>query len=170
MAAPAAGTIVQYWNSDITSPAYEALGGITDISGPDFTKEEIETTALDTIGGFKTYITGLKDGGSITLETNYTKVTFSKIFGIFKKDGDAGVYWFAVVLNDTSTDDDRGTMWLQASVTQTPIRASSGGLVTTTVTLRVTGEPKFGLRAGVARTLDGIAYAAEEILPADPTA
>ena len=67
------------------------------ISGPDFTKEDIETTALDTPGGFKTYISGLKDGGSLSLEMNYTRLAFSRLFKIFKKDGEAGKYWFAVL-------------------------------------------------------------------------
>ena len=170
MAAPAVGTVIQFYNSDLGSPAWEALGGVKDISGPDFTKEDIETTALDTVGGFKTYISGLKDGGSLTLEMNYTRVAFSRLFKIFKKDGNEGVYWFAIILNDTATDDDKSTFWLQASVSQTPLRISSGDVVTTSVTLKVSGEPQLGLAAGIARTVDSIAYVAGEILPDDPTA
>ena len=170
MAAPAVGTIIQFWNSDLGTPAWEALGGITDVSGPDFTKEEIETTALDTAGGFKTFISGLKDGGSLTLETNYTRVAFSRLFKIFKKSGNEGVYWFAIILNDTATADDKSTFWLQASVASTPLRISAGDVVTTSVTLRSSGEPQLGLAAGAARTVDGVVYAAAEILPDNPTA
>lgn len=170
MAAPAVGTKIQFYNVDLAAPAWEVLSEVTDISGPDFTKEEIETTALDTAGGFKTFIGGLKDGGNLTLETNYTRKAFSRMFNIFKKDGNAGVYWFAIILNDTSTADDKSTFWMQASVSQTPIRASAGDRVTSTVTLRTSGEPKLGLAGGAARTVDTIVYTADEVLPADPTA
>ena len=145
MATPAVGTVIQFYNSDLGSPAWEAISEVTDISGPDFTKEEIETTALDTPGGFKTFISGLKDGGNLTLEMNYTRVAFSRLFNMFKKEGEAGKYWFAVILNDTSTADDKSTFWLQASVASTPLRVSAGDKVTTSVTLRSSGEPKLGV-------------------------
>ena len=170
MAAPAVGTIIQFWNSDLGTPAWEAISEVTDISGPDFTKEDIETTALDAPGGFKTYISGLKDGGSLSLEMNYTRLAFSRLFKIFKKDGEAGKYWFAVILNDTPTGDDKSTFWLQASVASTPLRVSAGDKVSVSVTLKVSGEPNLGLAGGAARTVDGVVYVAAEILPDDPTA
>ena len=170
MAAPAVGTKIQLYDTDLANPAYVDLAEITDISGPDFTKEEIETTALDTTGGFKTYIGGLKDGGNLTLEMNFTRAAFKRLFDIFKLDGDAGVYWFAVKFNDTATLIDKSTFWFKASVTQLPVRASAGDRVTASGTLRTSGEPYFGLAGGAARSVDGVAFVADEILPADPTA
>ena len=165
MAAPAVGTIIQVYDG-----RWIALDDVSDISGPDFTKDEIDVTALDTTGGFRSFIGGLKDAGNVTLEMNFSKVTFHRLFGYFRLDGEPGVKWYAIIFNDSSTANDKSTFWFQASVNQTPIRASAGDRVTNTVTLRVSGEPKFGLAGGSARSVNGISFAASEILPADPTA
>ena len=175
MAAPAVGTIIQYFNK--TDSSWESLGGVSDISGPDFSKDEIEVTALDTSGGFKSYIGGLKDAGNMTLEMNFTQASFAILFDIFLKEGDDGEFWFAVILNDPPRDDDdvtdrtaspqqtRSAFWFQASINQTPIRASAGDRVTATVTLRISGEPKFGLAGGDARVQDGTPFGKDNILP-----
>ena len=166
MAAPAVGTKIQFWNSDLDTAKWEEMSEISDISGPDFSKDEIEVTALDTKGGFKSYIGGLKDAGNMTLEMNFDQKTFATMFDIFLKDGDAGVYWFAVILNDNATDNDKSAFWFQASVNQTPIRVSAGDRATATVTLRISGEPKFGLAGGSGRKVNGRDFI---VLPADPT-
>ena len=175
MAAPAVGTIIRYFNK--SDSAWESLGGVSDISGPDFSKDEIEVTALDTSGGFKSYIGGLKDAGNMTLEMNFTQSSFATLFDIFLKEGDDGVFWFAVILNDpprsaehvtdrtASPEQTRSAFWFQASINQTPIRASAGDRVTATVTLRISGEPKFGLWGGDARVQDGIPFGKDNILP-----
>ena len=167
--APSAGTKTQLYEA-----AWTDLAEIVDISGPDFSKDEIEVPSLDAVGGFKRYISGLKDAGTITLELNFTKKTFKKFFDIFKLDGPAGIKWFSFIFNDAVQADDKSTFWFQASVTQIPLRASSGDRVTATATLRLTGEPKFGLAGGNARSIgqgtDAVAFAEGEIRPADPTA
>ena len=175
MAAPAVGTIIRYFNK--TDSAWESLGGVSDISGPDFSKDEIEVTALDTSGGFKSYIGGLKDAGNMTLEMNFTQSSFATLFDIFLKEGDEGVFWFAVILNDpprnaeavtdrsASPQQTRSAFWFQASINQTPIRASAGDRVTSTVTLRISGEPKFGLWGGDPRVQDGVSFGKDNILP-----
>ena len=175
MAAPAVGTIIRYFNK--TDSAWESLGGVSDISGPDFSKDEIEVTALDTSGGFKSYIGGLKDAGNMTLEMNFTQSSFATLFDIFLKEGDDGEFWFAVILNDpprsaedvtdrtASPQQTRSAFWFQASINQTPIRASAGDRVTATVTLRISGEPKFGLWGGDPRVQDGVSFGKDNILP-----
>ena len=175
MAAPAVGTIIQYFNK--TDSSWESLGGVSDISGPDFSKDEIEVTALDTSGGFKSYIGGLKDAGNMTLEMNFTQDSFATLFDIFLKEGDDGEFWFAVILNDpprnaeavtdrsASPQQTRSAFWFQASINQTPIRASAGDRVTATVTLRISGEPKFGLWGGDPRIQDGTSFGKDNILP-----
>jgi len=60
---------------DAASPeVFTAIGEITSITGPARTGETIEVTALDSTGGYKQTITGLKDGGTVTLELNYINV------------------------------------------------------------------------------------------------
>jgi hypothetical protein len=42
------------------------------ISGPNISAEEIEVTNFDSPNGFKEYISGLKDGGTVDFELNWT--------------------------------------------------------------------------------------------------
>ena len=46
---------------------YVAIAHITNITGPSMTKDTIDTTALDTVGGYRTFITGFKNAGTLTL-------------------------------------------------------------------------------------------------------
>jgi predicted secreted protein len=50
---------------------FAAIASITDISGPERSREEIEVTAHDSPDGYKEYVKGLKDGGEVTLTLNY---------------------------------------------------------------------------------------------------
>lgn len=47
------------------------IANVTSISGPNQTAGQIDTTALDTSGGYRTFIGGFRDGGEMTLELNY---------------------------------------------------------------------------------------------------
>lgn len=49
----------------------EEIANVTSISGPDQTAGQIDTTALDTAGGYRTFIGGFRDGGEMTLELNF---------------------------------------------------------------------------------------------------
>ena len=165
MAVGSTGTVIEYYSGS----AWTALAEISDVTGPDFSKDDIETTALDAADGFKTYISGLKDAGSLTMEMNFTKATFKTFYDIFLLDGSAGIKWWNVTLNDASADDDKSVFWFEASVTQIPLRIPTNDRVTATATLKISGAPKYGLAGGAARSVDGVAFGAGDILPADPT-
>jgi len=57
-----------------------AVGELTDISGPSFSKDDIEVTNHSSAGGYKEFIGGLIDAGSIDLEMNgyFNNITASK--------------------------------------------------------------------------------------------
>ena len=56
------GTEFRRWND--TLGAWEKQAEITGIAGPTMTRTTIDTTALDTTGGYMTFIGGLRDGGA----------------------------------------------------------------------------------------------------------
>jgi len=57
---------------DGASPqVYTAIGEVLNISGPELSAEQIEVTSLDSTGGYKEYIPGLLDGGTVSIEFNY---------------------------------------------------------------------------------------------------
>ncbi|KQL54510.1 hypothetical protein AN964_14060 [Heyndrickxia shackletonii] len=43
------------------------IGGLTEIGGLDLTADTIDTTTLDSDGGYKEFIGGFKDGGEVSL-------------------------------------------------------------------------------------------------------
>ena len=59
--------------STASPPVYTAVAEILSISGPEVSVEEIEVTSLGSTGGYKEYVSGLKDGGTV----------FSLIFLLF---------------------------------------------------------------------------------------
>ncbi len=66
------GTLFQL--ATIASPTnFVTVGRVISISGPQLSAERIEITTLDSTGGYKEYIGGLKDGGEIQLELYWKK-------------------------------------------------------------------------------------------------
>lgn len=51
--------------------ALTALGEVLSITTPSVTVDEVEATSFDSVGGFREYITGLKDGGEGEFTMNY---------------------------------------------------------------------------------------------------
>ncbi len=52
---------------DGASPeVFTAIGKVATWSGPELTKEEVDDTTLDSAGGFKEFLSGLKDPGQVT--------------------------------------------------------------------------------------------------------
>lgn len=51
---------------------FTAIAGITSINGPELSSEEIEVTSLDSPGGYKEFINGLKDGGTVSITVNFS--------------------------------------------------------------------------------------------------
>lgn len=65
------GTTLQSSDMEVT-PAFTTIPEVRNIGGPELSVESVEATSLDSTGGYKEYISGLKDGGSVSFELNYT--------------------------------------------------------------------------------------------------
>ena len=50
---------------------YEVIANVTNIGGPDRSRETIDVTSHDSTDGWMEFIGGLKDGGEISLDINY---------------------------------------------------------------------------------------------------
>ncbi len=62
---------------------YVPIAEITSISGPSRTRSTIDVTSFDSDQGFKEFITGLREAGDITLESNFTDAGFALLDGDF---------------------------------------------------------------------------------------
>lgn len=74
MTSAVAGVGSEFQVGDGSSPqVYTKVAEVLSIGGPDVSAEEIDVTSLDSTGGYKEFITGLKEGGSVALEVNWIK-------------------------------------------------------------------------------------------------
>lgn len=49
------------------SDTFNAVGQVLEISGPNVSKERVEVTSLDSVSGFKDYLSGSKDAGELQI-------------------------------------------------------------------------------------------------------
>jgi predicted secreted protein len=111
------------------------LAEITSIEGPGMTRETIDTTALDTSGGYRTFIAGFKDAGTITLNMNFTNATYTLIKGDFESNIPVK---YQIVFPDTGNT----TFQFEGLVTECPISIPTDDKITVSVTIKITGEFK----------------------------
>jgi len=116
------------------SSAWAAIAEITGIEGPSKTRETIEVTTLDSVSGYREFIAGLRDGGTINISMNFWRTTFDTISDDFESDT---VQNYAIVINDA----DRTTIEFEGLVIENPISVPVGDKISADVVIKVTGAP-----------------------------
>lgn len=130
MAKTGIGTLFRRWNS--TTGAWENLSEIRSITGPGMTRDTVDTTTLDTTGGYRTFITGLRNAGTITLSMNFTRDAYETMKDDFEDD-DAQNY--EIIL----PDDDVTTFEFEGLVTECPLTIPED-LISFDVTIQISGQ------------------------------
>lgn len=118
------------------------IAEITSIGGLKLTSETIDTTSLDSTGGYRTFITGFKDGGEIALK------------GWFNP-GDAGQSAVYTAYTNGTTDNytiifpsTLGASWVFSGViTAFETSADLQSAVTFDATIKVSGQPTLSTAA-----------------------
>lgn len=87
------GTRFQRWSGS----AYEDIAEINSIEGPGMTKDVIEVTSLDTDAGYNEFITGFAEGGTLTLNMNFTRETYELMNDDFELDE---LRYYNIILSD----------------------------------------------------------------------
>lgn len=129
-----AGVGTQFKRSDmLSSPTFTAIAEVNDISGPNMSRNTIDTTSLDTTGGYRTFIGGFRDGGEVNLNMNFTIDGYNTMKDDFE-DSDARDY--QIVLPDTGAT----TLEFSAVVTALGMAVPTDDKVTATVTLKISGQ------------------------------
>lgn len=71
------GVGVQFQAGDgASSEAFTAIAEVNSISGPSISRDTIDVTSLDSSGGYREFIGGFRDGGSVNLNMNFTLETY----------------------------------------------------------------------------------------------
>lgn len=125
------GTVFQRWNT--SSGLWVKLAEVNSISGPSMTRDFIDVTSLDSTGGYREFIAGFRDGGTVNLTMNFTRSTYDLMKTDFEDD-DAQNY--EIVLDDT----DKTSFEFEGLVTELPLEIPTDDKVTANVTIKIVGQ------------------------------
>lgn len=110
-----------------------AVAEVTSINGANLTRGTIEVTNLDSIGGYREFISSFRDGGEMAVELNFTRAGYD----VFKDEFDTDIVTpYEMIFNDTDNTTFDGNMWVIA-IGKTAVLDDK---VTMSATLKVTGQ------------------------------
>ena len=125
------GTEFRRWNS--SSGAWESIAEIQSIDGPKKTRTTIDTTALDTVGGYMTFITGLRDPGGLTMTMNFTRDTYETLNTDFDDDT---IQNYEIVLPDGDTT----SLEFEGFVTELGLSVPTNDKISAPATIKASGQ------------------------------
>ena len=128
------GTTVALLNGSV----YDSIGRITSLSVPSLSTDIVETSAMDSANGFKEFIKGLKDWGEMSFTTNADILTTGDTTNYYDKVkaaaiSDSAGTWKVTFPNGVN-------LVFSALTSGFTINANPGELITTDVTLKITGD------------------------------
>jgi predicted secreted protein len=121
------GTVFQRWSGS----GWVAIAEVNSISGPTMSRDTIDVTSLDSTGGYREFIAGFRDPGTVQLTMNFTNVTYDLMKTDFEDDTQQT---YEIVLPDNSSLEFIGL------VTELPIEVPTDDKITSTVTIKISGQ------------------------------
>lgn len=131
MAGEISGVGAQLLRHDGTS--WAPLVRVRSIAGPTRTRAFIDITALDSTGGYREFISGFRDAGTVSLVCVYTRDSYELLNTDFESDVDVH---YQIVLPDT----DVTTLFFHGQVTELPLNIPTDDAVTFNCTIKITGQ------------------------------
>lgn len=128
------GTKFYRWSG---SDTWDLIAEVTGIEGPSRSRETIDVTTLSSADGYREVIGSLRDGGSISVSMNFFRTSFDLLDTDFESDSTQN---YAIVLPDS----DRTYFEFEGLVTELPLGASVGDVISSNVTIKVTGKVTIG--------------------------
>jgi predicted secreted protein len=116
-----------------TGTAWVSVGEVINISGPTMSRETIDVTSLASIGGYREFIAGFRDPGTLTFTMNFTRADYETMKTDFESDTEKD---YELIL----PDDDVTTLEFSGLVTELPLNLDPGSQITCNITIKVTGQ------------------------------
>ena len=123
------GTRFRRWGG----AAYADIAEINSITGPGMTRDTIDVTSLDSTGGYREFIAGFRNAGTISLAMNFTRASYTLMLADF--DSDTAANYEIVLL-----DDDNTTLEFEGLVTELPLSIPADDKITADVVIQITGQ------------------------------
>lgn len=112
--------------------SWAAIAEVNSITGPSMTRDFIDVTSLDSTGGFREFITGFRDAGTVSLAMNFTHDTYTILKGDFE---DNAVHYYMICLPDAQVT----SLEFAGLVTELPLSIPTDDKVTADVTIKISG-------------------------------
>ena len=127
------GTTFKRADSASSATGFTTIAEVNSISGPNLNRDTIDVTSLDSAGGYREHIGGFRDGGTVTLNMNFTLDSFDDL----KLDLETDSTWdYQIVFSDTGAT----TFDFTAFVTEIGIEVPTDDKVSASVTFKITGQ------------------------------
>jgi predicted secreted protein len=109
------------------------LAEVNSITGPTMTRDFIDVTSLDSTGGYREFITGFRDAGTISLSMNFTVASYQAL----KQDFESPIaQHYSIELGDLTTT----TFEFEGLVTEIPLTIPTDDKITADCTIKITGK------------------------------
>lgn len=131
------GTKFRRWSGS----AWVDLAEVNTINGPTMSRETIDVTSLDSIGGYREFITGFRDAGTVTFGMNFTRANYELIKADFESDS---IQNYEILLPDT----DATSLEFEGIVTECPLTIPMDDKITIDVTIKISGKPALNSGSG----------------------
>lgn len=113
--------------------AYVAIADINNISGPSMSRETIDVTSLDSVGGYREFIGGIRDAGTVSFGMNFTRSGYIQM----KDDFESSIKrQYKIVIPDS----DSTTLAFTGLVTELPLTIEVADKITADVTIKISGQ------------------------------
>jgi predicted secreted protein len=116
-----------------TGAAWVSVGEVINITGPSMSRETIEVTSLASMGGYREFIAGFRDPGTVTFTMNFTRSDYDTMKTDFESDTEVD---YELIL----PDDDVTSLEFTGLVTELPLNLDPGSQITCNITIKVTGQ------------------------------
>jgi predicted secreted protein len=111
-----------------------AIAEVNSITGPTMTRDFIDVTSLDSTGGYREFITGFRDAGTISLSMNFTPASYLAL----KQDFESSVAQaYDIVIGNHPT---HTTLSFEGLVTEIPITVPTDDKITVDCTIKISGK------------------------------
>lgn len=120
-----------------------AIASLSSVGGINLSADTIDTTALDTTGGYRTFIAGFKDAGEVSMSGFFDPSDTNGQYALYTAFGTGDVTAFSIVFPTNM-----GASWtFNGVVTAFSTGASTGDAVTFDATIKVSGVPTLATTA-----------------------
>ncbi len=123
------------------STGWAEIPEVTGVAIPATERDYVDVTSLDSTNGFREYIPGLKDAGSIAVPANYTHNGYQQQLA----DQDSGaLFYYRVTLPRAPDQATTGDVFTFTAYPTVAVEANDvGGKVSMTINLRISGAPSW---------------------------